>query len=215
MCAAFDTGKKTNKLTAFFSLLLFVLQALVPMGYMPAALSSGAYIQLCPHNASDELMAILHGDLHSQHTTHQTNKPQDSESIDKSQQHARHNSEHHLHQAHHESHQRSIHQEHHSAHQNHSLHSQHAIAASIDESLKIKLKSTADHQTHTDHINHSAQAEWSNDCSYGGASFSGDVTAHTILAESEQSRHYSFQTKIAQFVFAVANLKQQPRAPPA
>ena len=50
-------------------LALFALQAIVPFGYMPVALKSGALLQLCPQGISAELMAVLHGAGHVAHNT--------------------------------------------------------------------------------------------------------------------------------------------------
>ncbi len=41
-------------------LLVFVTQVLVPIGYMPAAIGSGQYVQLCPTGLGPDVMALLH-----------------------------------------------------------------------------------------------------------------------------------------------------------
>ncbi|MFK8018381.1 MAG: hypothetical protein AB8B86_01295 [Pseudomonadales bacterium] len=41
-------------------LLSFFLQVLIPVGYMPAAVASGQFFQLCPSGLSPELMQLLH-----------------------------------------------------------------------------------------------------------------------------------------------------------
>ncbi|MEM8500217.1 MAG: hypothetical protein AAF542_19535 [Pseudomonadota bacterium] len=57
-------------------LFAFTLQAIVPVGFMPAAVSSGQLIKLCPTGLSPELMSILHpqhqfqGSGHLHHGSH-------------------------------------------------------------------------------------------------------------------------------------------------
>lgn len=41
-------------------LLSFFLQVLIPVGYMPASVASGQFVQLCPSGLSPELMQLLH-----------------------------------------------------------------------------------------------------------------------------------------------------------
>lgn len=41
-------------------LFAFTLQAIVPAGFMPAAVSTGQLVKLCPTGLSSELMSILH-----------------------------------------------------------------------------------------------------------------------------------------------------------
>lgn len=40
--------------------MMFVAQVLVPIGYMPASLSSGQYVQLCPTGLGPDIMKLLH-----------------------------------------------------------------------------------------------------------------------------------------------------------
>lgn len=50
------------------TLAFFFIQAVFPAGYMPAALSSGWFLQLCPTGVSNAVMAVLHGDQHANHS---------------------------------------------------------------------------------------------------------------------------------------------------
>ncbi len=46
------------------------LQVAVPRGFMPAAVSGGWYLQLCPDGLSAEVMQVLLGDQHQHHHHH-------------------------------------------------------------------------------------------------------------------------------------------------
>jgi len=46
---------------------LLVLQALIPVGFMPGSIANGEFLKLCPDNISPALMAILHGSHHMHH----------------------------------------------------------------------------------------------------------------------------------------------------
>ncbi|MFK7733108.1 MAG: hypothetical protein AB8B48_15930 [Pseudomonadales bacterium] len=52
-------------------LFAFTLQAIVPAGFMPAAVSTGQLIKLCPTGLSPELMSILHPQHSMQNNEHQ------------------------------------------------------------------------------------------------------------------------------------------------
>ena len=55
------TTKPRQAAIALVTLWLFLLQAIVPTGYMPAGLlSEGSLVKLCPSGVSDSVMAILH-----------------------------------------------------------------------------------------------------------------------------------------------------------
>ncbi len=47
-----------------------VLQVAVPRGFMPAAVSGGWYLQLCPDGLSAEVMQVLLGEQHQHHGHH-------------------------------------------------------------------------------------------------------------------------------------------------
>ncbi len=51
-------------------LLAFTLQAIVPVGFMPAAVSTGQVIQLCPSGMAPELMSIFHPQHQLSDTAH-------------------------------------------------------------------------------------------------------------------------------------------------
>ncbi len=53
------------------ALAAFGLRALVPVGFMPAAVGQGWFLQLCPQGMSEAAMAVLLGKQHHHHH-HQT-----------------------------------------------------------------------------------------------------------------------------------------------
>ncbi len=60
-----------RRATALSVLFAFVLQVLVPIGYMPASYASeGSLIKLCPTGLSDEMMMVLHPGHHHHHHAH-------------------------------------------------------------------------------------------------------------------------------------------------
>lgn len=48
----------------------FALRVLVPVGYMPTAVSGGWFLQLCPDGVSAQVMAGLMGSGHAHHHHH-------------------------------------------------------------------------------------------------------------------------------------------------
>ncbi len=68
-------------------LFAFTLQAIVPAGFMPAAVSTGQLIKLCPTGLSPELMSILHpqhqlpSDKHKHHGSHHPQSQPQSETM--------------------------------------------------------------------------------------------------------------------------------------
>ena len=48
-------------------ILLFLLRAMVPAGFMPAALGSGSPVQLCPQGLTAQEVAVLLGEHHAHH----------------------------------------------------------------------------------------------------------------------------------------------------
>lgn len=71
---------------------MFLLQAFVPIGYMPASWAEeGTLVKLCPAGVSDEVMAILHSN-HGQHSNHDKHNNHDQHATaSPAQQHAHHN----------------------------------------------------------------------------------------------------------------------------
>ena len=51
----------------------FALRVLVPVGYMPTAVSGGWFLQLCPDGLSPQVMAGLMGGGHAHHHHHADN----------------------------------------------------------------------------------------------------------------------------------------------
>ncbi len=58
--------KTVSRLMLFF----YLLQAIVPIGYMPNALASGSFVQLCPAGLPPELMQLFHPGHAAPENTH-------------------------------------------------------------------------------------------------------------------------------------------------
>lgn len=50
-----------------FALLSFALRAIVPLGFMPASISDGKFVEICPSGMPAELVAALFGEHHLHH----------------------------------------------------------------------------------------------------------------------------------------------------
>lgn len=51
---------RLGRAVTYTTVALFLLQALVPAGFMPAPLSKGQFVQLCPTGLTPELMQVFH-----------------------------------------------------------------------------------------------------------------------------------------------------------
>ena len=59
-----------------FLKLCLILQATIPVGYMPGSLADGTWAVLCPGGLSAEFVAALSGDPHAHHAHHAAGKPE-------------------------------------------------------------------------------------------------------------------------------------------
>lgn len=67
MIRSFHKPGPLHKALTAAALLFFALRAIVPAGLMPAAVTDGWFLQLCPDGLSDSVMRVLMDDAHHHH----------------------------------------------------------------------------------------------------------------------------------------------------
>ena len=61
-----------KKITGSVVLVALVLRFAIPAGYMPAELSGGWYLMICPHGLPQTAITALYGGAHSHHHDHES-----------------------------------------------------------------------------------------------------------------------------------------------
>lgn len=170
-------------------MLFYVIQVLVPIGYMPASFAEeGTFIKFCPSGVSDSVMAVLHAG-HDQHQSTPAEKNHSAHMGHDDHQHHNHKKS-------------SLAQSDANSPHAHHQHYGHYQANALDHS-----------QNHSNnHADHSASSA----CEYASASFNSDVA---ILKAGEFSQTTSSFIKLQlltyQDVVSQLHRKQRSRAPPS
>ena len=182
-----DSPSTPQKFVCILIAACFMLQSVVPVGYMPASLSQeGSLVKFCPSGVSDAVMAILHKD-HAMHAQHRHSV---SEAVPAEQ--AAHHHSHHHHGPHHNVQQVSVTQLNYEA---------------------AQIVSQVESKAHSYHVGEHHPV-WQSDCEFG-ASAGTDLFAAS-LAESSQLNLAFYRTLLHAFDLhaSLARSKKQSRAPP-
>lgn len=183
-----DSLSKPQKFIALLIAACFMLQSMVPIGYMPGSLSQdGSLIKFCPSGVSDAVMAILHADHaghlqhagHSQHTGHALASSVSAELVLDDQAH------HHHHGAHHKA----------------------QLNAAAD------FVAGQDSSAHSDHgsEHHSV---WQSDCEFGASAGTDLCIASLSEASQVNPSFYSALLRAFDLHASLTRSKKQSRAPP-